>query len=175
MDFRISNRNGNSWVRNANQANFGINNDFDFPEWEYSSFWSLLVVWTYSPILEKRLRLPVYIWIINLVNLGHQPRLTRLSGESRGRDRATTSSRPFFGGLKIEKRDSTSCLNNIFCIFHEKGFSTITLEETFCYVVMSSERRKRERVEAIFWRIEKKDFMRWLMSYLKRTFSTYTL
>ena len=96
------------------------------------------------------------LWIINLVNLGHQAGLTRLSGESRGRERATTSSRPFFWGSKIEKRDSTSCLNNIFCIFHEKGFSTITLEETF-------------------WRIKKKDFTSWLVSYLKRTFSTLTL
>ena len=115
------------------------------------------------------------LWIINLVNLGHQPRLTRLSGESREGVREQRLLRDHFLGAKVEKRDFASCLNYIFCAFQEKGFSTTTLEETFCYVVMSGERRKRERVEAIFWRIEKKDFTSWLMSYLKRTFSTFTL
>ena len=109
------------------------------------------------------------LWIINLVNLGHQPRLTRLSGESSEGEREQRLLRDHFFGAKIEKRDFrlaadffgakiekmgfTSCLNYT---FHEKVFSTITLEETF-------------------WRIEKKDFASWLMSYLKRTFSTLTL
>ena len=83
------------------------------------------------------------------------------------REREQRLLRDHFFGAKIEKGDFISCLNYIFCAFQEKVFSTITLEETFCYVVMSSERRKRER--------EKKDFTSWHMSYLKRTFSTFTL
>ena len=66
------------------------------------------------------------------------------------REREQRLLRDHFLGAKVEKRDFASCLNYIFCAFQEKVFSTITLEETFCYVIMSTERRKRERVEAIF-------------------------
>ena len=54
--------------------------------------------------------------------------------------------RDHFLGAKVEKRDFASCLNYIFCAFQEKVFSTIALEETFCYVVMSGESRKRGQV-----------------------------